>query len=165
MMRVLQSIEKPLVRKAPDGKLVRSGAVSKQYVEIDGERQGMIVEDAGRDRPVLLFLHGLGFPAYTMILANAVRLEEHFSGPSSTPRTRPTPKNGRGSTRSSSRRCCPIVRLVEPDGRQADGPEDRCSRFASRHRERASRYPRSARDHHVGDAGAAPRPGFVARSV
>jgi len=79
MMRVLQSIEKPLVRKTPDGKLARSGVVSKQYVEINGARQGMIIEDAGGDRPVLLFLHGLGFPAYPMMVANDVRLEEHFT--------------------------------------------------------------------------------------
>lgn len=78
-MTVLQSIEQPLVRTTTEGKRVPTGTVTKQYLEINRARQGMIIEDAGRDRPVLLFLHGLGFPAYPMIVANDVRLEAYVT--------------------------------------------------------------------------------------
>lgn len=44
------SIEKPL----KNGK----GTILKEYVDINGSRQGMIIESLNEGKPLLLFLHG-----------------------------------------------------------------------------------------------------------
>ncbi|MEF3327462.1 hypothetical protein [Oceanobacillus oncorhynchi] len=39
--------------------------ILKEYVEINGAEQGIIVESLNQNKPLLLFLHGgPGFPAY-----------------------------------------------------------------------------------------------------
>ncbi|MCD8511708.1 MAG: alpha/beta hydrolase [Bacillus sp. (in: Bacteria)] len=53
--------------------------VTKEYVSINGSTQGLIIESMDTTMPVLLFLHGFGFPAYPLIKANKVHLEKFFT--------------------------------------------------------------------------------------
>ncbi|MFC0273851.1 alpha/beta fold hydrolase [Metabacillus herbersteinensis] len=73
---LLESFEKPLKYS---NKKIGEGTVIKEYVEINGVRQGLIIESLNQGRPLLLFLHGgPGFPAYPIIKAHNLRLEEFF---------------------------------------------------------------------------------------
>lgn len=53
--------------------------ILKEYVEINGAEQGIIVESLNQNKPLLLFLHGgPGFPAYPINKAHGVSLEQYF---------------------------------------------------------------------------------------
>lgn len=68
---LLESVQKPLEK----GK----GTTTKEYVEINGTRQGIIIESLNKGNPLLLFLHGgPGFPVYPTIKAHGIRLEQFF---------------------------------------------------------------------------------------
>src|SRR5699024_2669564 len=52
----------------------------KEYVEINGVQQGMIIEGENIQNPVLLFLHGgPGFPEYPMIKGENLLLHNYFT--------------------------------------------------------------------------------------
>jgi len=58
-----------------DGK----GTVTKEYLNINGARQGLIIESLNQGNPSLLILHGgPGFPVYPIIKAHGLRLEQFF---------------------------------------------------------------------------------------
>lgn len=63
------------------GKKYRSGiSLLKEYLEINGAKQGLIIETANNDLPVLLVLHGgPGYPLYPMNKANNVELHKVFT--------------------------------------------------------------------------------------
>ncbi|MFB1049403.1 alpha/beta fold hydrolase [Paraliobacillus sp. JSM ZJ581] len=68
---LLDSIEKPLNNEG--------GTITKQYIEINGTRQGLIMESLNQNKPLLLFLHGgPGFPVYPIVKAHGLRLEQFF---------------------------------------------------------------------------------------
>lgn len=73
---LLKSVEKPLNNTNKEN---RQGTVTKEYVEINGARQGIIIESLNKGNPLLLFLHGgPGFPAYPILKAHGIRLEHFF---------------------------------------------------------------------------------------
>lgn len=52
----------------------------KEYVEINGVKQGLIIETKRNDLPVLLILHGgPGYPLYPIMKANKVELHQLFT--------------------------------------------------------------------------------------
>lgn len=52
---------------------------TKEYIEINGVKQGIIVESINQEKPLLLFLHGgPGFPIYPIIKAHGAKLEQFF---------------------------------------------------------------------------------------
>ncbi|WP_176449240.1 alpha/beta fold hydrolase [Lentibacillus sp. CBA3610] len=73
---LLESFEKPLNNISEQN---GRGTITKEYIEINGVRQGLIIESLNQGNPLLLFLHGgPGFPAYPVIKAHGVRLEQFF---------------------------------------------------------------------------------------
>ncbi len=76
---LLESVKKPLIRKNSNGKKEECGSITKEFVRVNGAKQGMIIETTNEEHPVLLFLHGFGFPAYPIIKANDVQLENYFT--------------------------------------------------------------------------------------
>jgi proline-specific peptidase len=73
----LESIEKPLRNKNGGN---RKGTMTKEYIKVNGARQGLIIESTNQENPLLLFLHGgPGFPIYPTIQAHDVRLEPFFN--------------------------------------------------------------------------------------
>ncbi|MDY0406398.1 alpha/beta hydrolase [Virgibacillus sp. 179-BFC.A HS] len=60
---------------------VNHGAIRKKvYVEINGIKQGMIIESCDVQNPVLLFIHGgPGIPAYPLIQKSKLHLEKYFT--------------------------------------------------------------------------------------
>jgi len=57
---------------------MRDGAPEKAFAEINGMRQGMIIQSENSARPVLLFLHG-GMPEYFLTERYPVGLENDFT--------------------------------------------------------------------------------------
>ncbi len=69
-----------MVSEDISGKDVENGITVKEYVEINGHRQGMMIKGDDTNSPVLLFLHGgPGFPAYPMIKKAGLKLERYFT--------------------------------------------------------------------------------------
>ena len=57
----------------------REGSTVKEYLQINGTRQGLIIESLNRGNPLLLFLHGgPGFPVYPLIKGRGINLEQFF---------------------------------------------------------------------------------------
>lgn len=53
--------------------------MTKKYLQVNGTKQGVIIESLDQGNPLLLFLHGgPGFPVYPTIKAHHVRLEKFF---------------------------------------------------------------------------------------
>lgn len=68
---LLKSSEKPLKKG--------EGSSIKEYLQINGTRQGLIIESLNRGNPLLLFLHGgPGFPVYPLIKGHSISLEQYF---------------------------------------------------------------------------------------
>ncbi|MFD2762412.1 alpha/beta fold hydrolase [Lentibacillus juripiscarius] len=75
-MVLLKSFEKPLNNMIEKNE---KGTITKEYLEINGLRQGVIMESLNQGKPLLLFLHGgPGFPIYPIIKAHGTRLEQFF---------------------------------------------------------------------------------------
>ncbi|MBY7142621.1 alpha/beta hydrolase [Virgibacillus sp. NKC19-3] len=56
-----------------------STTITKEYIEINGVEQGIIIESLNQNKPLLLFLHGgPGFPAYPVNKAHGLKLEQYF---------------------------------------------------------------------------------------
>lgn len=56
------------------------GTTIKEYVEINGARQGIIIDSLNDSNTILLFFHGgPGFPIYPFIKAHDIRLEQFFN--------------------------------------------------------------------------------------
>jgi pimeloyl-ACP methyl ester carboxylesterase len=73
---LLESVGKPLKNTSGEN---GKGTATKEYLEINGVRQGIIMESLNRGNPLLLFLHGgPGFPVYPIIKAHDIRLELFF---------------------------------------------------------------------------------------
>ncbi|GAB3808303.1 alpha/beta fold hydrolase [Virgibacillus kimchii] len=73
---LVESFEKPL-KYAGEENL--TGSMVKKYININGARQGLIIETLNQQKPLLLFLHGgPGFPAYPLIKAHGLKLEKYF---------------------------------------------------------------------------------------
>ncbi|MDG5787822.1 alpha/beta hydrolase [Evansella sp. AB-P1] len=73
---LLKSFEKPLNNISGKSGI---GITTKEYLEINGSKQGIIIESLNQGNPLLLFLHGgPGFPAYPIIKAHGIRLEQFF---------------------------------------------------------------------------------------
>lgn len=52
----------------------------KEYIEINGTKQGLIIESLDKEKPLLLLLHGgPGFPIYPFIKAHNMSLEKFFN--------------------------------------------------------------------------------------
>src|SRR5690625_5817220 len=52
----------------------------KEYVYIDGHKNGLFIESTDFKNPVLLFLHGgPGFPQYSLIKKSGLLWEENFT--------------------------------------------------------------------------------------
>lgn len=73
---LLESYEKPLVNINQKNE---KGTVTKEYIEINGVRQGLIIESLNQGKPLLLFLHGgPGFPVYPVNKAYGTKFEQLF---------------------------------------------------------------------------------------
>lgn len=73
---LLESVEKPLSNMREES---GTGTIIKEYIQINGARQGIIIESLNKGNPLLLFLHGgPGFPVYPIIKAHDIRLEQFF---------------------------------------------------------------------------------------
>lgn len=58
----------------------KEGTVTKEYIEINGVRQGIIIESLNKEKPLLLFLHGgPGFPIYPFNKAHGIHFENLFN--------------------------------------------------------------------------------------
>lgn len=69
---LVKSIQKPLYKTG-------QGTMTKEYININGSKQGLIIESLNNNRPLLLFLHGgPGFPVYPVLKGSGVQLENHF---------------------------------------------------------------------------------------
>lgn len=63
-----------------NGNILENSIASKEYVEINGTRLGMIIKSRDLSNPVLLFLHGgVGFPEYAMTWEYPTGIEDHFT--------------------------------------------------------------------------------------
>lgn len=63
-----------------NGNVLENSIASKEYVEINGTKLGMIIKSRDLSHPVLLFLHGgVGLPEYAMTWEHPTGLEEHFT--------------------------------------------------------------------------------------
>lgn len=68
---LLKSVKKPLKNG--------EGSTTKEYLQINGTKQGLIIESLNRGKPILLFLHGgPGFPIYPLIKGQGISLEQFF---------------------------------------------------------------------------------------
>jgi pimeloyl-ACP methyl ester carboxylesterase len=68
----------PLVDDA--GRPIKSGLSERVFVEINGIRQGMIIQSADPSNPVLLFLHGgPGMPIFFLNTTHPTGLEQDFT--------------------------------------------------------------------------------------
>jgi pimeloyl-ACP methyl ester carboxylesterase len=73
---LLRSYERPLKYA---GEKQPAGSVVKKYININGARQGLIIESSNKGNPLLLFLHGgPGFPVYPIIKSHRLKLEKYF---------------------------------------------------------------------------------------
>lgn len=69
---LIKSIKKSLYKNA-------QGTLTKEYIDVNGSKQGLIIESLNNDQPLLLFLHGgPGFPVYPILKGSGVKLEEYF---------------------------------------------------------------------------------------
>ncbi|WP_051556678.1 alpha/beta fold hydrolase [Alkalihalobacterium bogoriense] len=74
---LLESNVKPLINM---NKKTEKGTVTKEYLKINGVRQGIIIESLNQANPLLLFLHGgPGFPIYPAIKAYGTNLQQYFT--------------------------------------------------------------------------------------
>jgi len=74
---LIKSFEKPLTDMS--GTNNGEGTITKEYVQINGARQGIIIESINKGNPLLLLLHGgPGFPIYPFVKAHSMRLEQFF---------------------------------------------------------------------------------------
>ncbi|WP_085992920.1 alpha/beta fold hydrolase [Oceanobacillus senegalensis] len=56
------------------------GVFLKEYLEINGVKQGLMIEGENRKNPVLLFLHGgPGFPIYPLVRGEKLNLHKYFT--------------------------------------------------------------------------------------
>jgi len=63
-----------------NGNVLENSIASKEYIEINGTKLGMIIKSRDLSNPVLLFLHGgVGFPEYAMTWEHPTGLEDHFT--------------------------------------------------------------------------------------
>jgi len=73
---LLEAYDKKLKNKK--GKEI--GTITKEYLQVNGVRQGIIIESTKAENPVLLFLHGgPGFPIYPIHKAYGTQLEQLFN--------------------------------------------------------------------------------------
>lgn len=55
------------------------GTIVKKYIDINGVKQGLIIESLNQGKPLLIFLHGgPGFPAYPAVKSARLKLEQFF---------------------------------------------------------------------------------------
>lgn len=63
-----------------NGNVVENSFVSKEYIEINGTKLGMIIKSKDLSHPVLLILHGgVGMPEYPMTYVYPTGIEEQFT--------------------------------------------------------------------------------------
>lgn len=63
-----------------NGDILENSIVSKEYIDINGTKLGMIIKSKDLSNPVLLFLHGgVGMPEYPMTFKYPTGIEEHFT--------------------------------------------------------------------------------------
>ena len=62
------------------GKVLENSIASKEYVELNGTKLGMIIKSRDLSNPVLLFIHGgVGMPEYPMTYKYPTGLEDEFT--------------------------------------------------------------------------------------
>lgn len=63
-----------------NGNVLENSIASKEYIEINGTKLGMIIKSRNLSNPILLFLHGgVGMPDYPMTWEYPSDIEDHFT--------------------------------------------------------------------------------------
>lgn len=76
----IKSPGKMIQYRDKEGNVLKNSIASKEYVEINGTKLGMIIKSKDLSNPVLLFLHGgVGMPEYPMTWDYPTYLENHFT--------------------------------------------------------------------------------------
>ena len=76
----IKSPGKMIQYKDEQGNVLANSIASKEYIEINGAKLGMIVKSRDLTNPVLLFLHGgVGMPEYGETWDYPTYLEDHFT--------------------------------------------------------------------------------------
>lgn len=77
---ILISPGRPLPLRDEAGRVIAGSVSERVFVEINGIRQGMIIQSADLSNPVILFLHGgPGMPTFFLNTTHPTGLERHFT--------------------------------------------------------------------------------------